>query len=97
MLAGLCNTLENFLTIVAYILPIVLNLSIACINSSRNIFFADPLHFPELLNEALDHAFSVVDGQEWLQKTNVLFAQDVHIDPNILSIRGNNRTVEIIC
>ena len=96
MLARLRNALKYLLTVVAHILPILFDLGIAGIHSGRDLLPADALNFPKFLHKAFDHAVPVVDGQKRLDKANVLLAQDIHINANVLRIGRNNRTVEMI-
>ena len=96
VLSRLGNAVEDLLPVVTHILPILFDLGIARINGGGDLLFPDPLCLAKLLHKPLDHARTVVDRQERLDKANVLLTQNVHIDADILRIGCNNRAVEII-
>ena len=97
MLARLGNAVEDLLPVVTHILPVLLDLGIARIDGGSDFLLSDALDFAELLHKALDHACSVIDRQERLDKADVLLTQDIHIDADVLCVGRNNRAVEIIC
>ena len=96
VLSRLRDAVEDLLTVVTHILSVLLDLGIARINGGGDLLFPDPLRLAELLHEALNHALSVIDRQERLDKADVLLTQDIHIDADVLCVGRDDRAVEIV-
>ena len=97
VLARLLDAVENPLSVVAHILPVLRDLCVAGIHGGGDLFLADALDFSELLGQTLDHALAVVDRKERLEEADILLAQDVHVAANILGVGRNDRAVEVVC
>ena len=96
VLARLFNTIQDLLSVVTNILSVLLNLGITGIDRRSDLRPADALGFAELLHETLDHALAVIDGQERLQEADVILAQDIHVDANVLRIGCDDRAVVVV-
>ena len=95
VLTRLLDAFENLCAIVAHVLAVLRELLVGRIDGRSDFIFRQMFVF-ERFHEALRHALFVVDGQEWLDKINILFAQDVHVAADVFGIRGDNRAVVVI-
>ena len=96
VLARLFNTIQDLLSVVTNILPVLLNLGVTGIDRRSDLRPADALGFAKLLHQTLDHALAVIDGQERLQEADVLLAQDIHVDADVLRIGCDDRAVVVV-
>ena len=95
MLTRLLDALENLCAIVAHVLTILCELLVGRIDGRSDFIFRQMFVF-ERFHEAFRHALFVIDGQERLEKLDVLFAQDVHVAADVFGIRRDNRTVVVV-
>ena len=73
VLTRLFNAFDNLLTIMIYVLTVVIEFSCGVLNCGSNLRFSYALRF-KFLSKPVNQFIFIVDGQEGLDKFNILFA-----------------------